>query len=94
MKPVYLIVFALVGIASSQKAEFAKNLHACVDNPSKSLDQCLRETLEELRSVMPVGIPELNLRRTEPLEVKNLKFRDNRPLIKVDATFSDVSDAL
>ena len=94
MKSFVVLLPVLLAFAHAQTANFARNLQICVDNPSKTLDTCLRETLEELRSVMPYGIEELNLAKTEPLVLKKLKFRDNRPLIKLDATFSDVSGCI
>ena len=41
---------------------------------------------------MPIGIPELNLRPTEPFKINNLKFKTRPGLgISIDSTFTDVS---
>jgi hypothetical protein len=74
-----------------QKDQFANNLKSCVENPPE-LDACLVKTLEDLRSLMPVGIPELNLKPTEPFQINNLKFKTRPGLgISIDSTFTDVS---
>jgi hypothetical protein len=53
--------------AGGQKDQFANNLKSCVaSNPD--INVCLLKTLEDLRSLMPIGIPELNLRPTEPFQ--------------------------
>jgi len=80
----------LVVSVFSQKDQFANNLKSCVENPPE-LDACLVKTLEDLRSLMPVGIPELNLKPTEPFQINNLKFKTRPGLgISIDSTFTDV----
>ena len=75
--------------SSSNSPQFADNLAKCVS--STDVNICLRNTLEELRSYMPRGIPELGLRKTEPLEIKRLPFNSGRGIVSVNADFSDVS---
>ena len=60
------------GVANAQGSNFANNLANCIK--VEPLDSCLNRTLEDLRVLMPVGIKELQIRRTEPLEIKNLQF--------------------
>ena len=73
-----------------QKDQFANNLKSCVAN-DPDINVCLVKTLEDLRSLMPVGIPELNLRPTEPFKINNLKFKTRPGLgISIDSTFTDV----
>jgi len=77
--------------AGGQKDQFANNLKSCVaSNPD--INVCLLKTLEDLRSLMPIGIPELNLRPTEPFQINNLKFKTRPGLgISIDSTFTDVT---
>ena len=70
-------------------ANFANNLATCVAN--KDINICLRETLDDLRSLMPIGIPELGLRRSEPFEIDNLEFNSEPGIVDVKARFSNVS---
>ena len=86
-----IVVFTLMHlVCTGQKDQFANNLKSCVaSNPD--INVCLLKTLEDLRSLMPVGIPELNLRPTEPFQINNLKFKTRPGLgISIDSTFTDV----
>ena len=56
-----------------KKEEFANNLSRCV--ALQPIDTCLGKILEDLRSLMPVGIPELGLRPTEPLKIENIQLK-------------------
>jgi len=89
-----LALVATVQLAGGQKDQFANNLKSCVaSNPD--INVCLVKTLEDLRSLMPVGIPELNLRPTEPFQINNLKFKTRPGLgISIDSTFTDVRTIL
>ena len=88
-----LALVATAQLAGGQKDQFANNLKSCVaSNPD--INVCLIKTLEDLRSLMPVGIPELNLRPTEPFQINNLKFKTRPGLgISIDSTFTDVRRA-
>ena len=78
----------------AQKDQFANNLKSCVAN-DPDINVCLVKTLEDLRSLMPVGIPDLNLRPTEPFQINNLKFKTRPGLgIAIDSTFTDVRSFL
>lgn len=77
-----------------QKDQFANNLKNCVETPPE-LDACLVKILEDVRTLMPVGIPELNLKPTEPFQINNLRFKTRPGLgISVDSTFTDVSNLI
>ena len=78
------------GAPGPQAANFANDLATCVN--VKPINACLRETLEALRALMPVGIPELGLRPTEPFRINNLAFQSDPGLVDVRAQFSNVSD--
>jgi len=81
---------ASLQMTNCQKNQFANNLKSCVEI-DPNLDSCLVKTLEDLRSLMPVGVPELNLKPTEPLQIKNLKFKTKPGLgVNIDSTFTDV----
>ena len=73
------------------KEEFANNLSRRV--ATQTLDTCLAKILEDLRSLMPTGIPELGLRPTEPLKIENIQFQ-TRPgiAVQIDSEFSNVSN--
>ena len=96
MKPLSAVVVTaatLVATVSCQNGppNFANNLSGCVNGGTKSLDSCLRDTLEELRTYMPTGIPELGLVPTEPLTIPYLPFRSGAGAVRIDSTFTDVS---
>ena len=107
MKLMWLFIFPLAVSSSAQQppvqrgpppvagqphaANFANDLAACVT--VKPINACLRETLEALRALMPVGIPELGLRPTEPFRINNLAFRSDPGLVDVRAQFSNVSES-
>jgi hypothetical protein len=75
---------------NSKKDEFANNLSRCV--ATQPIDVCLSTTLEDLRSLMHVGIPELNLRASEPLNIENIKFKTRPGIgVQIESEFSDVS---
>ena len=85
------VVLASIQFVFGQKDQFANNLKSCVAN-DPDINVCLVKTLEDLRSLMPIGIPELNLRPTEPFKINNLKFKTRPGLgISIDSTFTDVS---
>ena len=77
--------------AAIKKQEFANNLLSCVAN--SPINSCLEATLEDLRSLMPTGIPELGLRPTEPLKIENIEFktRPNIVGVQIESEFSNVS---
>ena len=74
---------------AGSRPEFADNLSKCVA-AERDIDECLGETLEELRGHMHVGIPELNLRKTEPLEIPYLEFNTVQGAVRVNSEFSNV----
>lgn len=74
---------------NSKKEEFANNLSNCVAH--STLDTCLAKILEDLRSLMPTGIPELDLRPTEPLKIENIQFKTRPGIgVQIDSEFSNV----
>ena len=76
-------------VISTKKEEFANNLSRCV--ATQTLDTCLAKILEDLRSLMPTGIPELGLRPTEPLQIENIKFKTRPGIgVQIDSEFSNV----
>nr|ACO14761.1 takeout precursor [Caligus clemensi] len=81
------ILFGSLTLASAS-TNFAANLASCTNN--QELDVCLRNTLEELRRLMPVGIPELGLNASEPLHISNLHFLRRLEPVVVDSVLSDV----
>jgi len=73
----------------TKKEEFANNLKNCV--AIQSLDTCLGKILEDLRLLMPTGIPELDLRPTEPLKIENIQFKTRPGIgVQIDSEFSNV----
>ena len=77
-------------IVSGKKEEFANNLKRCVN--LQPIDTCLAKTLEDLRSLMPTGIPELGLRPTEPLKIENIQFKTRPGIgVQIESEFSNVS---
>jgi len=69
-------------------SDFAGNLANCAAN--NQLNTCLRQTLEDLRPLMRVGIPALKLPVTEPMNVDTIEFKQVVPPVSVRAVFSNV----
>ena len=75
--------------ATIKKEEFANNLSRCV--ATQPIDTCLAQTLDDLRSLMPIGIPELGLRPTEPLKIENIQFKTRPGIgVQIESEFSNV----
>lgn len=85
---VTIFLWTLLGTVCGQ-AQFAENLSQCT--AKSPIDVCLRSTLEELRALMPIGIPELGLRKTEPFIIRGLEFRHGEGPVVVTSRFRNVS---
>lgn len=83
-----LAVFSGLTAQGVLGTDFAGNLAGCAEN--NPLNQCLRETLDDLRPLMLTGIPELGLPRTEPMNVDVISFNQGAPPVKISAQFSNV----
>jgi len=71
-----------------QASDFAEDLASCAaDN---LLNVCLRQTLEDLRPLMRLGIPQLGLPITEPMNVEAIEFEQGQPPVIIKAGFSNV----
>jgi len=81
-----LVILFTVQLAVT--SDFAENLATCAS--SNLLNTCLRKTLEDLRPLMKIGIPELDLPRTEPMTVKSVNFEQGTPPVQINAAFSNV----
>ncbi|CAB4058120.1 unnamed protein product [Lepeophtheirus salmonis] len=87
--PTHLVFWiSTISTFVSASTNFASNLASCTKQ--QELDACLRKTLEELRRLMPVGIPELGLNSSEPLHIENLHFLRKLEPIVVDSVLSQV----
>jgi len=74
-------------------SDFADNLATCTEE--RELNYCLRQTLEDLRPLMKVGIPSLGLAVAEPMNVKAVSFQQGGQAgipspVTVRATFTGV----
>ena len=87
-KEVFLCLAFLILEVALQAADFSNKLSQCIE--IKDVNECLIETMHELRALMPVGIPELGLRRSEPFEIDNLVFNSDPGIVDVRAKFSNV----
>ena len=91
---VFSVLFPAV-LSDRDKVEFAENLLQCTN--IKHINDCLHETLEDLRSFMRVGIPELELMPSEPFKINRLHFKTKSigafgvSGVQVESTFSNVS---
>ena len=97
-------IFILFGVlfpavlSDKDKSEFAENLLQCTH--LKHINDCLHETLEDLRSFMRVGIPDLELMPSEPFKINRLHFKTKSigafgvSGVQVESTFSNVSMAI
>ena len=91
---VFGVLFPAV-LSDKDKSEFAENLLQCTNQ--KHINDCLHETLEDLRSFMRVGIPDLELMPSEPFKINRLHFKTKSigafgvSGVQVESTFSNVS---
>jgi hypothetical protein len=89
----FSILFPAV-LSDKDKSEFAENLLQCTH--TKHINDCLHETLEDLRSFMRVGIPDLELMPSEPFKVDRIHFKTKSigafgvSGVQVESTFSNV----
>jgi len=89
-----VLLFPAVILSDRDKIEFAENLLQCTH--IKQMNDCLLETLEDLRSFMRVGIPELELMPSEPFKINRLHFKTKSigafgvSGVQVESTFSNV----
>jgi hypothetical protein len=94
MLVVFGVLFPAV-LSDRDKAEFATNLLQCTN--TKHINDCLHDTLEDLRSFMRVGIAELELMPSEPFKINRLHFKTKSigafgvSGVQVESTFSNVS---
>lgn len=93
----FVLLSALFPIVLSDRdrKEFAENLLQCTH--TNHINDCLRITLEDLRSFMRVGIPALELLPSEPFKINRLHFQTTPsigafgvPGVQVESTFSNV----
>ena len=74
----FVLCFAVAVPGSlGQNTDFANNFEACVTG-NVPLNNCLNNTLEELRIFMPSGIPSINVQKMEPLEIPMLDFSNKK----------------
>ena len=80
-------------LSDRDKVQFAENLLECTK--TTPINDCLRTTLEDLRSFMRIGIPELELMPSEPFFIDSLHFKTQPQLVlgavQVESTFRSVS---
>eukprot|EP00096_Caligus_rogercresseyi_P006863 TRINITY_DN2382_c0_g1_i1.p1 TRINITY_DN2382_c0_g1~~TRINITY_DN2382_c0_g1_i1.p1 ORF type:complete len:301 (+),score=71.98 TRINITY_DN2382_c0_g1_i1:127-903(+) len=88
--PQFPILLPLLSILlrSVSSTNFAENLASC--SKREPLDACLENTLEDLRELMPVGIPQLGLNASEPLQISNLHFLRKVEPVVVESVLSNV----
>merc|ERR1711953_943646 len=67
-----VLLFMFLDVTFGEKTDFPGDLLKCTKETNR-IDVCLRRTLEELRRYMPTGIPELGLRPSEPLRIRNIR---------------------
>ena len=93
-----VLLFPAVILSDRDKIEFAENLLQCTH--IKKINECLLETLEDLRSFMRVGIPELELMPSEPFKINRIHFKTKSigafgvSGVQVESTFSNVSKCI
>ncbi|XP_068214566.1 protein takeout-like [Palaemon carinicauda] len=69
----------------------ASQLRKCRVGKKVALNDCLKQTLEDLRPSLRTGIPELNLPRLEPMQVPNLVFQQRDGGVTIESTFTDLT---
>lgn len=72
----------------AQSSKFADDLQQCAK--TTQINICLNNTLEDLRDFMSTGLPDLNLKPTDPLRIDNIEFQSTLPLVTVNSKFSNV----
>ena len=88
-------VFFPIVLSDRDRSQFAENLLQCTY--TKHINDCLLQTLEDLRSFMRVGIPELELMPSEPFKMNRLNFKTQSrgafgvSGVQVESTFTNVS---
>jgi len=93
MDPLFAVILGAIGVGIVGASDFADNLATC--SAANPINLCLRETLEDLRPLMKVGIPGLGLAVAEPMAVDAISFqqggREGLPSpVTIRSTFTNV----
>jgi len=73
------------------KCQIKVILHFSDAVTNESVNECLKQSLEDLRPYMSTGIDSLDLKPTDPLMIDNLDLNREIPPFKIQTTLSDVS---
>ncbi|XP_064107485.1 protein takeout-like [Macrobrachium nipponense] len=84
-------IIAILLVTFVTGTEFASQLRKCRVGRKVALNDCLKQTLEDLRPRLLTGIPELGLPQLEPMKIQNLVFRQGDGAVTVESTFTDVT---
>ena len=58
---------------------------------NESVNDCLKEAIEDLRPYMSTGIPSLNLKPTDPLTIDNIDLNRDIPPFTIRTKLDNVS---
>ncbi|XP_045626413.1 protein takeout [Procambarus clarkii] len=82
---------ALLSLAAvAMTAEFVSQLRKCRVDVKVELDECLKQSLEDLRPTFRTGIRELSLPPLEPMSINSIVFNQGAGAVAVEATFTQV----
>ncbi|XP_071455745.1 protein takeout-like [Hetaerina americana] len=81
-----LAILALTDTANALLPDYIK---VCKKSDPKS-NQCILNSIQELRPKLLKGIPELNVPSLEPLNIPEIKFSSGPQAAKFDATLSNI----
>jgi hypothetical protein len=73
------------------KSQIKVILHFSDAVTNESVNDCLKESLEDLRPYMSTGIDSLDLKPTDPLMIDNVDLRREIPPFKIQTELTNVS---
>jgi len=87
---ILILVLATIQCSHGQK-DLEGSISTCLSKKGNSLDSCLLELSELLRTYMTLGLPEYNVPPTEPMKLDYVPLHLMNKLINVSLEFSDTT---
>jgi len=75
---------------NDEKIERIKaDLKKCASDPTKDVNDCLKDLAERIKPYLKTGVPTLNIPQADPLLIDRLDFELKNALIDVNVEFTE-----
>jgi hypothetical protein len=82
------ILLSLAAVASAGK--FGDSLKQCDVSNKDALNRCLFQIVEDLRPLMPTGIPDVNVPVLDPMFISSINLNQGEGPVSIKSTFSQI----